>query len=205
MPRLVLVDKTGTLKELNSKALVIGDLYKKCGYRKSDGFNMVGEWDTKNNGIEVTKVQVWGKSEGRAGSENKYELPPPVDTKLLFGTLAVVGVDSVGDIKDLDNKAWNKIYEELFGGFDDLDVTEEEEEDELEGIPDELKTKVGGYLKDGFVVDEDEDEDVDVDADEDDPENNSQDSDSDANCNENILDVGSELEEEDYYYSSDEE
>ena len=194
MPRVVLVDKTGTLKELNSKGLVIGDLYKKCGYRKVDGFDMVAEWDTKKGGDEVTKVQVWGKSEGRAGSENKYELPPPVDSKLLFGTLAVVGVDNEGEIKDLDCETWNKVYEDLFGGFEDLDGSDEGEEDELEGIPDELKTKVGGYMKDGFVVDEDEESDGEYEPD-----------DVEVSGEEDDLDVGSELEEEEYYYSSDDE
>jgi hypothetical protein len=194
MPRIVLVDKSGTLKDLNSKTFAIDDLYKKCGYRKVDGFDMVAEWETKKGGDKVTKVQVWGKSEGRAGSENKYELPPPVDTKLLFGTLAVIGLDNEGDIKDIDCETWNKVYEDLFGGFEDVNESEEEEEeeDELEGIPDELKTKVGGYMKDGFVVDEDEES----------HEESHEESDEDC---EDGLDIGSELEEEEYYYSSDDE
>jgi hypothetical protein len=198
MPRIVLVDKSGTLKDLNSKTFAIDDLYKKCGYRKVDGFDMVAEWETKKGGDKVTKVQVWGKSEGRAGSENKYELPPPVDTKLLFGTLAVIGLDNEGDIKDIDCETWNKVYEDLFGGFEDVNESEEEEEeeDELEGIPDELKTKVGGYMKDGFVVDEGEESDGDYEQDvevTDKPDS------------EDGLDIGSELEEEEYYYSSDDE
>jgi hypothetical protein len=193
MPRIVLVDKSGTLKDLNSKTFAIDDLYKKCGYRKVDGFDMVAEWETKKGGDKVTKVQVWGKSEGRAGSENKYELPPPVDTKLLFGTLAVIGLDNEGDIKDIDCETWNKVYEDLFGGFEDVNGSEEEEEeDELEGIPDELKTKVGGYMKDGFVVDEGEES----------HEESHEESDEDC---EDGLDIGSELEEEEYYYSSDDE
>ena len=52
---------------------------------------------------------------------------------------------------------FEKIYEEMFGGFEDLTKTSESEEDELENIPEEEKTKEG-YLKDGFVVDDDEDE-----------------------------------------------
>ena len=65
---------------------------------------------------------------------------------------------------NLSLELWEKIYEKLFGGFEDLSATakeDEEEEDELDNIPNEFKTKQG-YLKDGFVVDsseEDEDED----------------------------------------------
>ena len=54
-----------------------------------------------------------------------------------------------------EESTWNMIYEELFGGFENLDDTaeaDEAEEDELENIPQEYKTKTG-YLKDGFVVD----------------------------------------------------
>ena len=58
-----------------------------------------------------------------------------------------------------------KMYEKLFGGFEDLTLTcveDEEEEDELENIPKSMKTKKGGYLKDGFVVDSSDAEDEEV-------------------------------------------
>ena len=57
-------------------------------------------------------------------------------------------------------RVWKRVYEHLFGGFEDLgDESEEESEDELDSVPPEKKTK-NGYLKDGFVVDpEDEDSD----------------------------------------------
>ena len=51
---------------------------------------------------------------------------------------------------------WNIFYEKLFGGFENLNATVEEdenEEDELENIPSKFKTKQG-YLKDGFVVED---------------------------------------------------
>ena len=48
-------------------------------------------------------------------------------------------------------KRGNKVYEKLFGGFEDL-KSESESEDELDEVPDDMKTK-DGYLKDGFVVD----------------------------------------------------
>ena len=56
---------------------------------------------------------------------------------------------------DLSLTLWEKIYEKLFGGFEDLSATcveDENEEDELANVPKEKKTK-DGYLKDGFVVD----------------------------------------------------
>ncbi len=57
---------------------------------------------------------------------------------------------------DLSVEEWESFYEELFGGFENLADTvkeDEEEKDELETVPKELKTK-SGYLKDGFVVED---------------------------------------------------
>ena len=50
---------------------------------------------------------------------------------------------------------WEKMYEELFGGFEDLDGSEEERSMDSEIYSDDDYTKEG-YLKDNFVVDDDE-------------------------------------------------
>jgi hypothetical protein len=100
---------------------------------------------------------------------------------------------------------WDKIYEKLFGGFEDLSATakeDEEEEDELENIPSNKKTK-DGYLKDGFVVDSsDTDETEHSDSNEDSSEPNEEVINEDgANVE---IDIGSELSEDGYDYSDDE-
>ena len=88
--------------------------------------------------------------------KNKYDFPPPIDTKLFYGSCAVVAQlkkDNGSKLyTNLSVELWNKIYEKLFGGFEDLAATakeDEEEEDELANVPKEKKTK-DGYLKDGF-------------------------------------------------------
>ena len=66
-------------------------------------------------------------------------------------------------IETIDTDLWEKLYEKLFGGFEDLTATQQEDEeeaDELENIPEDKKTKEGGYLKDGFVVDDVEEEEL---------------------------------------------
>ncbi len=94
----------------------------------------------------------------------------------------------------------------MFGGFEDLTATcaeDEDEEDELENVPAEMKTK-DGYLKDGFVVDsdgeEDDDDDYDSDDDDDDSEDESEPAANDGDDLLLVVDIGSELSEESYDY-----
>jgi hypothetical protein len=92
------------------------------------------------------------------------------------------------------------MYEKLFGGFEDLSATakeDEEEEDELAGIPKEQKTK-DGYLKDGFVVSSDSDE-KDEESEE---EFEDSDEEEEEEEEELILEIGSELSEDKYDYES---
>jgi hypothetical protein len=107
---------------------------------------------------------------------------------------------------NLSLQLWGKIYEKLFGGFEDLAATaaeDENEEDELANVPKEKKTKQG-YLKDGFVVDS-SGTDEDVSESEDDSEEFDDTESSDKPDDEEVIieDIGSELSEEAYDYDSD--
>ena len=154
---VIIVNKGGEASELKIKEFSEENLYKKCGFKSSNGFLKHATWSVSIDGKKYI-VQMFGKDDGRAGSENKYDFPPPVDNVLYFGSCALVCMikyDS-GDVGyvDLTLEMWEKMYEKLFGGFENLVMTCEEdddEEDELENVPAELKTKTG-YLKDGFVV-----------------------------------------------------
>jgi len=202
---IIIVERLGSLKLLSIKDFKQEELFKKCGFKKAEDFNKQTEWTLKYDGKKYF-IQVFAKSEGRANSENKYDFPPPIDTKLFYGSCAIVGQVKKDDGSkcyfNLSLGLWNKIYEKLFGGFEDLAATakeDDEEEDELANVPKEKKTKQG-YLKDGFVVDSSDteenspsvsesDDDVEDDAD-------------DENEPDDMLieDVGSELSEESYDY-----
>jgi len=208
---IIIVDKSGTLKVLNVKDYKEEDLYKKCGFKKSDGFEKQTEWSSKMDGQRYL-IALYSKTEGKANSENKYDFPPPVDTKLFFGSCALVAYlkkeDGARTPCNLTIPLWEKIYEKLFGGFEDLTATcveDEEEEDELENVPAEMKTK-DGYLKDGFVVDSDGEDGYDSEEDEDEDEEDSEEASEPAvNDIDDLLlvvDIGSELSEEDYEYDS---
>ena len=109
---------------------------------------------------------------------------------------------------DLSLELWEKMYEKLFGGFEDLNATaleDEEEMDELAFVPKEKKTK-NGYLKDGFVVDSDGDEEFSGDEEDDEEEEDEKNPTSEEEEGEEIInldDIGSELSEEEYDYSEE--
>ena len=206
---IIIVERVGTLKSLAVKDFKEEDLYKKCGFKKADDFVKQTEWNVKYEGKKYT-IMIYAKSEGRANSENKYDFPPPIDSKLFFGSCAILA-KCEKDFVDLSIPLWDKIYEKLFGGFEDLAATAAEDEneiDELANVPKEKKTKQG-YLKDGFVVDSSETEDE-GDIAEDDDELEEEDEDETEESEEQdgdivIEDIGSELSEESYDYESDAE
>jgi hypothetical protein len=203
---IIIIEKTGVLKSLLVKEFDESELFKKCGFKKAEDFIKQTEWNIKLDGKKYY-VSLYAKADGRANSENKYDLPPPVDSKLFFGSCALVAKvkndESKNVFTNLTLELWTKMYEKLFGGFEDLTTTaleDENEEDELEKVPKDKKTK-HGYLKDGFVVDSDEDEEYSGSDSECEIEKGS-------NCNNDnsddedleVEDIGSELSEESYDY-----
>jgi len=197
---IIIVERLGSLKTLSIKDFKLEDLYKKCGFKKAEDFKKQTEWNVKYDGKKYW-IQVFSKTDGRANSENKYDFPPPIDTTLFYGSCAIVCQIKKDDgnkvYANLSIPLWNKIYEKLFGGFEDLAATakeDEDEEDELENIPKEKKTK-HGYLKDGFVVDSSDTEDETHSGSE---YGENLDGDDDGDLV--IDDIGSELSEESYEY-----
>jgi hypothetical protein len=190
MVNIVLIEKTGDLKECKYN-VEKDELYKKCKFKKSDGFELRHSWKTKKSKYSFTSVSLYARDVGKANTENKYDLPPPIDNILYFGCIAIVAKDEEGEYVDLSVGDWTTFYEDLFGGFENLADTakeDEEEEDELANVPAEMKTK-SGYLKDDFVVED----------------NNIEDVQSGANSvDEGIWeDSSSELDYEEYYYSDE--
>lgn len=147
----LLIGKNGEVSDINVRNTDISSVYKKLLAKTPTEVSLHVEWDVKINNKKY-KIGVYGKIVGRAGQENKYEFPPPIDNTLFFGKVAVVSLVD-GAIGKLTESEWDKIYDHLHGGFDDIgDDDDEEEDDEDETVP---RTK-SGYVRDDFVVDDDE-------------------------------------------------
>jgi len=165
---VLVVEKTGEIRSLKIKDYVESELYKKAGFKSSEGFKLQTSWAVNVEGVEH-KVLLFAKATGKAGGENKYDFPPPVDATLFFGACVLVGVRA-GQPADLTPDQWSKFYEFLFGGFEDLGEEDTEEEletddeiDQMEkvlekelGKPVKIQTTKQGYMKDDFIVDDDE-------------------------------------------------
>lgn len=177
MPVILIVERTGNIKETNIKLFEEEQLYKKAGFKTPNDFGEVAVFLESHY-----QIHVYGKNKGKAGQENKYDFPPPIDTTLFFGNCVLVHKNSEGKVLDLPLTEWEKIYEKLFGGFEDIeDSSEEEEMDEEEMkimMDPSTKFTKEGYVKDDFIVDDDEleDEDEDEDDDYDDTDENDDDS-----------------------------
>ena len=197
---VVIVEKNGELKDVSVKNFDINTLYRKCKFRKAEGFEKRHVYKNIKIKNQSYSIAVYARNEGKANMENKYELPPPIDNDLYFGCIALVREDNNANVLDLCCNEWDKIYNKLFGGFEDLAATakeDEEEEDELKNVSPSKLTKQG-YLKDGFIVDSNSDNDenmssVDASTEEEYPTSELCDSEDD----------GSELEEESYIFSDE--
>ena len=173
----LIIDKTGEIKEQKFKSVNEGDLYKKAGLKKSDGFVKQTEWEVNLQGKSYN-ILLYGKTTGRANHENKYEFPPPVDNVLYFGSCILINTNENNEYENLSKKEWKLVYDNLYGGFDEVDEEEEEEDDEEDEDEDLPRTK-SGYVKDEFIVEDDEEDAADEEEEEEEEEEDEFDEDDD--------------------------
>lgn len=154
MPSILIIDRNSVVKPYNTKTFVEDELYKKAGFKSKEGFAKHCQWNVSiKNAPSTTTIELYGKTTGRAGQENKYDFPPPADNTLFFGSCVLV-CKSGESVVDMSLAEWEKIYEQLFGGFEDIGSNDSEEDDE--SIDDSVPRTKEGYVKDGFIVDDTE-------------------------------------------------
>lgn len=194
MVKVIVIDKGGNVKCSAIKNFDIELLHKKCSLRNKEHFEKRTSWkfDTDHN------VTLFSKDKGRANSENKYDLPPPIDDKLYFGNMILVKhTDKVlknDNVVNLTVEDWDKLYDKLFGGFEDLG--QEDSYSDEEEIPEHLQTKEGYSKEDGFIVSDDEEEDEEYIPEKEEEEEEAHSSTDDAE-EEDIMGKESDVEEED--------
>ena len=79
------------------------------------------------------KLTLIGYKEGRAGTENKHELPPPLDDQIFFGDIVVIASKIDKDWTSpvpFTLEQYEKFYSKQFGGFEEIDSDDSDTEDE---------------------------------------------------------------------------
>ena len=194
MVKVIVVDKGGNLKSSDIKNFDTEMICKECNLRKNDHFEKRTSWKFDNE----HNVTLFSKDKGRANSENKYDLPPPVDDKHYFGNMILVKhTDKVlknDNVVNLTLEDWNKLYEKLFGGFEDLG--EEDSYSDEEEIPEHMQTKQGYSKEGGFIVSDDEEEDEDYIPEKDEEEEEEAHTSTDDAEEEDIMGKDSDIEDE---------
>ena len=150
MVKIIIVKRDGRLNEKKTKTFDESEIYKYGGFKTMKDFCWVHSFE-----LTTYVYKVYAKNKGKANNENKYELPPPIDTNLYFGNICILKYDKDGNCLDLACQEWEKVYEELFGGFEDIVNSEGSSTRSMDSViySDEEYTDEG-YLKDGFVVDD---------------------------------------------------
>lgn len=169
---VLLIDKSGSISETKLKTFSMEEVCKKAKVKNINDYSRKNIWSVTINDV-CYHIALYAKIIGRAGQENKYDFPPPVDSELYYGNCMLVNqldIQDPNNISDLKVSEWNAIYEKLFGGFDDCNDDEEMSEDDAG-----LELDKTGYEMDGFVVNDDDYEYEDEEEEEDEEEDTHED------------------------------
>ena len=72
MTQFLKIEKNGTIK--SEKFVNINELYKKCGFRKPEGFEKILDWEDAEND-KNSNIELWGRSIGKGNIKNNYIFP----------------------------------------------------------------------------------------------------------------------------------
>lgn len=112
-------------KIVASGSLTLDDIQKHL--KKKTDVDYIGNYTYKSKYLHL-----FGYQKGKAGTENKHELPPPHDSVLVFGDILVVVTLLPDDYSipiTFKTDEYEAFYTNAFGGFDSLDEEEEAEEE----------------------------------------------------------------------------
>ena len=104
--------------------------------RRATPPELIGTWTWQGHTLYLFAYKT-----GKAGTENKHELPPPHDMALLFGEAVIIATKG-NALVSFGTVEFPKFYNDANGGFEDLgsedsDEDEDEEEDDEEGEAEE--------------------------------------------------------------------
>ena len=91
---------------------------------KGDGkIKLLYVWTFDNNDLNVL---LYGWDRGNYKNINKFELPDPLENKIYFGDLIFILKEKDEYLK-FTKKDFEEFYEEMFGGFESIENTSDED------------------------------------------------------------------------------
>jgi hypothetical protein len=106
MPHIIVIDKSGTIKSTNVKEVSAENMYRKAGLKSGENFKLQHTWG-KSDGLDCNVCLYAKTAPSRAGQENKYDFPPPVDNTLFFGSCVLVRKNiEMTEVLDLGESDW---------------------------------------------------------------------------------------------------
>jgi len=150
--------------------------------KKKTALTKLGEYP-----FGLLKLTLFGYTTGKAGTENKHELPPPLDETLYFSDILLIASKKSMAWEhpvSFTTEQYETFYQKAFGGFESLDEEEdgneeedadatEDEEEEEEPVVKSAKKKAAeedGIPEDETAEEEEEEDDEEEDDEDDDGE-----------------------------------
>jgi len=126
--------------------------------KKKKAPTQIGTYAWKSNTLFL-----FGYTDGKAGTENKHELPPPHDTQLIFGDIVVLlSKDKRSFAKPLPIKQddYETFYTQMFEGFESLDEDEADADADADVDEDVIQDELAdeAHVDDESVADDLEDD-----------------------------------------------
>jgi transcription elongation factor S-II len=152
--------ETKKLKLKDGKGLLTKDMLQTLMKKKTPLSNL-GTFPY--SGMTLT---LFGYTVGKAGTENKHDLPPPLDAELYFSDILLIAskeADTWENPVSFSLEEYEKFYQKAFGGFDDVESDEEDDSDDEEEVleeeeEDEKPVKKKVAEEEGVPEDEQEDD-----------------------------------------------
>lgn len=108
---IIIVDKIGELKTLNVKNYCEQELYKKCGFKKDTNFFLQTTWNIILDNVNYS-ISMYGKTDGKKNFENTCKFPYPINDKIFYGSCALVA--SLGENKvNLSIDLWKQLNQQI--------------------------------------------------------------------------------------------
>jgi len=101
---ILTINKSGEIIQKNIKTY--DNLYSICNYRNNNNFELLHVWDNE--------IHLYGKTSGRAGYENNYEFPYPLEKEQFYGTLCIIKKKNEAYVP-ITLSEWTQFYNKKMG------------------------------------------------------------------------------------------